>query len=820
MKRVFPLFLLLLCPIVAAARVISYAPYSDQLSIRGYHERTTRYFVLVEAAAGNVADEYVQNGTVVLYDSTGAEPPRVIHGPDTIFAVALYERRATEAPTVLVITATRTLVSRNGGRSWRQIAELDKFELLEKRDIDRGGPWTQGMAVPVLIGSGRYPFVVSYDEGVYAISATGAPKLLVSDGTLLGQNLERTQFLLVTNGRVVVTDFKGRWRTIGPVVPYFQTSGWIAPNGDVYIVEGYGRDGVLVLRYPAGGGDAMVVGKDEVTFAIPTHDFNGAWLLTWEQNRSTTLERYRPSDGLKTMWEDEDAPEVEALHAGASGDTLLIQVHRERAQHETPFLDPALAIWRVGQPAPAEYDELFLNEGPGKGFVHLDVDKAAAGQPFVFDSSFVRPRPPDIVVSPPISGAIDVIQEWGVVRASLEQRLVIQGVTNEVQVTDLVIYNPLDVEQSVVLELGEQKTTITLEPNEIEIYADVLTQLFDFTGTGTLHLLPEAGVNAFGHVHAAAGRHGHVVQAVDFMNSASPRFPVTFSAARDGAQLIVSDTSGQGIDADTADLRMIKPRRGSLIAAMQVADEKTGDTMYFTPDLPASAIRTLPILAHEDGKLLSDLYLFNFSPLDRRITIEIVPYESGGGTRLQTYFLKPYETRVFEDALKSIFGLTGFARMRYWSPGAQGDATGVRVASRLYKPAANGGTYGTALPPLNSFQSVTGDESLEIHGLRSGYRASLGLVELSPNPRDFYAAARVSIYDQFGTLIDRFDQSFRRAGGVLIDDLFKGKPQPAVARVVIEPYGDWALIGAYALLTDPTTGDPTYLGAQLGATPK
>lgn len=816
MKRVIPLFLLLLCPIAASARVISYAPYSDQLSMRGYHDRTTRHFVLVEAPAANVYDQYVWNGKVVLYDSTGAEAPRVIFGPDTIRAVALYQRRATEAPAVLVVTETRTLVSRNGGRTWRQIAELDQFDLREKRDVDRGGPWTQGLAVPVLIGSGRYPFVVSYDEGVYAISTTGAPRLLVSEGKLLGQNRERTQFLVLTNRALVVTDFKGRWRSVADVMPYWLTAGWIAPNGDVYTTEDYGR--VLVMRYPAEG-EPMFVGTDEVTFAIPTHDFNGAWLLTWKDDRSTTLEHYTPSGGLKTMWKDEDAPEVEALHAGASGDTLLIQVHRERAKQDMPFLDPALAIWRVGEPAPAEYDELFLNEGPGKGFVHLDVDKAAEGEPFVFDSSFIRPPPPDIVVSPPISGGTDVIQEWGVVRASLEQRLVIQGVTNEKQVTDLVIYNPLDVAQNVDIELGEQKTTITLRPNEVQIFADVLDQLFDVTATGTLHLLPEVGVNAFAHVHAAAGRHGHIVHAVDFMNSASPRFPVTFAAAREGAELVLTDTSGQGIDADVADRRVIKPLRGSLIAGMQFTDAVTGDTMYFTPDLPPSSIRTIPVLAHEEGKRISDLYLFNFSPAQRRITIEVTPY-AGGWPRQQGYTLAPYETRVFAGALKSMFSLTGLARVRYWSPGAQGDASGVRVASRMYTPAADGGTYGTAIPPLNSFQSITGGESLEIHGLRSGYRISLGLVELSPNPRNFSTTVRITVYDQSGARIDEFDQVLLPSGGVLIDDLFKGKPQPAIARVVIKARDNWSLVGAYALLTDPTSSDPTYLGAQLGATSK
>ena len=37
-------------------------------------------------------------------------------------------------------------------------------------------------------------------------------------------------------------------------------------------------------------------------------------------------------------------------------------------------LDPALAVWHLGQSAPADYHELFLNEGSSKGLLHVDVD--------------------------------------------------------------------------------------------------------------------------------------------------------------------------------------------------------------------------------------------------------------------------------------------------------------------------------------------------------------------------------------------------------------------------------------------------------------
>ena len=48
---------------------------------------------------------------------------------------------------------------------------------------------------------------------------------------------------------------------------------------------------------------------------------------------------------------------------------------------------------------PRHYDELYLNEEWNKGFVHVDVDKMAEGEPFVFNSGAVR-NDGDIIISP------------------------------------------------------------------------------------------------------------------------------------------------------------------------------------------------------------------------------------------------------------------------------------------------------------------------------------------------------------------------------------------------------------------------------------
>ena len=888
MKRVFTLLLLLLCPIVAAARVISYAPYSDQLSHRGYHERTTRHFVLVEAAAANVSAEYAYNAQLVLYDSTGAEPPRVIFpktGRESIRATALYQPSPSATPVILVITGVwgdaKTWVSRNYGRTWRRITELDGFIPHGRADVDRGGPWTHGISVPIRIGSGRYPFVVSYAAGVYAISATSAPKLLLAGPTtvhtLLGQNRAGTEFLISTSrSTLAAVDLNGRWRHIGNPAPDFATGGWLAPDGSAYTVRRSAGGKTRLHRY-VNERKELIADYDRTVFAVPTYDFSGAWTVGYWKDTATALSRYTPATGLKTMWEDPAAPEIEALHPGASGDSVLIQVHRERAEQELPLIDPALAVWRIGEPAPVVYDELFLNEGPGKGFVHLDVEQAAKGAPFVFDSSFIfapGPPPPPIS-SPPPSGGADVIQEWGVVRASLEQRLVIQGVTRGPDsvkqvpwTTDLVVYNPLEEKQKVAIEFvsgdgpvesaARASETITLDPLEIRVVRDALAVLFGVDeASGALHLLPAVGINALARMQFQDGNRsaGYTVQAVDFYNVASPRFPVTFAAALPGAnfrsQLVLTDTSGQGIDAliQATDATgrvaaaetvlhtepesvtrhevtsvipggaIVQPVRGSLIAGLLSIDERTGDAMYFPPDLPASAIRTIPFVAGmpNDLGLTTELHLINLSPYWRDINIEVNAYWNWYWPQTRSYYLKPYETRV----LKDVYTAGDMGRVRYWSSGAQGDASGVRVAARTYVTSKDG-TYGTSVPALNSFQSITAGESLEIFGILAGFQVSLGLVELSPNQCNFDSTVTISIVDDRGNRLHTFTETVEPAGGLFIADLFKARnvtPPPA-SRIVVTAHDDWTLIGAYAILTDPTTGDPTYLGAQLGATAK
>jgi hypothetical protein len=146
------------------------------------------------------------------------------------------------------------------------------------------------------------------------------------------------------------------------------------------------------------------------------------------------------------------------------------------------------------------------------------------------------------------------------------------------------------------------------------------------------------------------------------------------------------------------------------------------------------------------------------------------------------------------------------------------------VTSRTYNIDANGGTFGCLIPPLNSFQSATAGEALEIIGIvgGEGFRTNIGLVELTAAPNNRSTAVRILLIDDKGKTLDTFTVTLPSAGGMQINDVFaaRGITAPAAARVVVQVLDATGLVGAYATLTDNITNDSTFLGAQLAATPE
>jgi hypothetical protein len=911
--------LLVLCTAFPTfARVLSYAPYTNQVAMSANHLRTSRHFLLIESAPGaSLWDTNTRE--LVLYDTQGADP-RVVW-PKTagsVQAAALFEPNPPFGvpidvpPVLLAVVDTdngntqRTMVSKDAGTTWKEVEALRGRTFADDAPIDVGGPWVQGLRPGIRIGNDAWPFVVATGNGITAISSDGEIKTIfaVQSSSVIGQNAAGTKFLVAwfeqgPQSRLGISLVDTVTRTSDLIAADFlafaEYSGWIANDGTAYIVIGRG-DGRFLYKWRLGSLEAVAGPRDAAIpvyngpanrqrplnefIAVPTHDFDGAWMIQRGSNQPTRLLRYTAGSGLSVLWTDPARPEVEALIAGPSGQSVLIQVHRDRSLTEQAiFVDPAIAVWKLGEPMPRDYDELYLNEEQNKGFVHVNPDLLRSGDKFVFNSGSFE-QTDQGPVSPPIGGGGDVIQEWGVVQASLKQHLILPGVARlqggfgSVWRTDVTMYNPLDEEQLVTVRYVPMYETsastriiaVTLKPHEIRFVPDALQSLFLLdNGGGSLHFEPAVGMNVVGRTYSrdgANGTYGFGMTAIDAFNAAGPRFPMTFAGAFPGehfrTNILLTDTSGAGAAAtlsafgvsgsigstgsiiaapaggtfqangvhgtlnllqrDAGGL-IIQPTRGTAIATVVSIDNRTNDPTYFPPDLTATETRTIPVIGHLAGangsQFRSDLYLFNPTSQSKTVVLEAKLWDSPLVVTRQ-FTLLPHEARVIADALSTLWSLEGVARLRYWTTDA-GD--GVRVTSRTYTIDESGATYGSLIPPLNNFQIAAAGDSLEIVGATAGagFRTNIGLVELSSaNVPTGPTPVRIRIIDQERRQLDNFTISLPHAGGIQINDIFVSRGiTPPAAALIVVEVLNSGLVGAYATLTDNVTNDTTYFGAQL-----
>jgi hypothetical protein len=907
--------LLLFAAVPLAARVISYAPYSDRITIPATQHRLNRHFVLYETTPSNTG-----KGQVVVYDTLGLEEPRVVLDGVSVGSFAVREDDQQFAIFVQGASPSAGMLSVDGGRTWKNITLPTStfFNPLFTSVIDTGGPIARGRYSQVRIGTRETPFYFASSNpvSVTAVRQDGSLKTLYTPSLLfplsaqvrlLGTSLDGANVLFTVDSVVMSLDANGTSSRTYGVLPFNTSSaeGWITSDFAAY-VEQQKSSSDINLYYVKNGLTSWVNGNlnpaSQITsppipptpgtfYAVAAGDYDGAWMILRDASKSTILWSHTAAQGLVKRWEDITAPEVEALHPARSNTRVLIQVHRSRITIDQQlFKDPALAVWHVGDPAPKSYDELFLQETAAKGFVHVDVDKLENGEPFVFDSGaqyfFVGP-PVGVSPAPPGAGGSDVVQEWGVVRASLTQRLVLPGAARTPGAfgsfwsTDVTFYNPSDAPQTVQVHYAANGNTltiaadnsrsVTLGPREIRTIPDILKNLFLFeSGIGALYIVPGVGqaVNVTSRTYTSSdkGTFGFGMNAIDVFAAASPRFPVTFSGAFLGANfrtnLVLTDVSGRGSEAgllgwgafgrtgndvtsysvptlgqqqfnfinaamavgasDTGAL-VVTPTRGEAVASVFAIDNRTNDSTYFPPDIPASVVRVIPAVGHLDGangsKFRTDLYLFNNSDSVKFVTLQAKVWDAGGGPSSFPLTLLPREARTIPDVLKTAFNLNGIARLRYFQQGSTTD-TSVRVTSRTYTVDDNGGTYGFLMPPLNSFQSGSPGDTLEILGasLDKRFRTNLGLVDLTPFLGSRASRASVAVIDDRGRQLDSFDVTLPQLGGNQINDLFHARNLPESATpVLLRVTVIEGAVGAYAAVVDNGTNDPAYFAANLAA---
>jgi hypothetical protein len=387
-----------------------------------------------------------------------------------------------------------------------------------------------------------------------------------------------------------------------------------------------------------------------------------------------------------------------------------------------------------------------------------------------------------VIISPgiPTAGGADVTQEWGVVRASLMQRLVLPGVGRTPGAygsnwsTDVILHNPLDTKQNVTIRYvpngdnlaGQIRSerVVTLDPHEIRVIPDALKTLFLFeTGGGAFFVTPDAGIDATSRTYSssAAGTYGFGMNAIDIYAAASPRFPVTFSGALQGTNyrtnVILTDVSGRagstsikasgnsglmgltnvflntpplgqiqvnglatlmGVPLSDTGAALIRPNSGETIASVFTIDNRTNDPTYFPPDLPAPFVRTIPAIGHLDGANNSKFRsdLFLFNPASTPRTVTL--QLKMWDTSEQPVSLNLTMLPNEARVIRDVLQ-TAFGRTgigRLRYQSQTADAVGVRVTSRTYNVDENGGTYGFLMPPLNNFQAASPGDTLEIFG--------------------------------------------------------------------------------------------------------
>jgi hypothetical protein len=911
MRRLIATLFLFAAPL--SARVISYAPYSDRITVPAMQHRLNRHFVLYETTAATPT-----KGQVVVYDTMGLEEPRVVLSDVSVGSFAAREDDQQFAILVQGASPSNGMLSVDGGRSWKNITlpTSNFFNPIFTSFADNGGPFARGRYSQVRIGTRDVPFYFASSNpvSVTAIRQDGSlrtiytPSLLFPVGAqirLIGTSIDGSNVLFMVGPTVMSLDANGTSsRTYGSLTSTPSLAdGWITSDFAAY-VEAQLTTGTE-LDYLKNGTTTFVAGNSNSSspigspvppllgtfYAVPAGDYDGAWMILRNASTSTTLSSHTASQGLIKRWEDITAPEVEALRPARSNTKVLIQVHRPRLTiDQLLFKDPALAVWHVGDPAPKSYDELFLQENTTKGFVHVDVDKIENGEPFVFDSgaqvTFFLP-PGGVSPAPPGAGGSDVVQEWGVVRASLAQRLVLPGAARTAGAfgsfwsTDVTFYNPSDATQTVQVHYAANGNTltiaannsrsVTLGPREIRTIPDILKNLFLFeSGIGALYIVPGVGqavnVTSRTYTQSDKGTFGFGMNAIDVYAAASPRFPVTFSGAFLGpnfrTNLVLTDVSGRGSEAgllgwgpfgptgndfttysvpslgqqqfnfvngamgvganDTGAL-VVTPTRGEAVASVFAIDNRTNDSTYFPPDIPASVVRVIPAIGHLDGangsKFRTDLYLFNNSDSPKFVTLQAKVWDAAGGPVSFPLTLLPREARTIPDVLKTAFNQSGIARLRYFQQGTTTD-TSVRVTSRTYTIDDNGGTYGFLMPPLNSFQSGSPGDTLEILGssLDKRFRTNLGLVDLTPFLSSRASRANVTIIDDHGKQLDSFEITLPLLGGNQINDLFHSRSLPESATpVLLRVTVIEGSVGAYAAVVDNGTNDPAYFAANLAA---
>ena len=132
MRRLGLVVCLSILSVPVEARVVSYSPVTNGAAVPAVQMRTNRHYVLIEAEDPRACPNGSDAARLVVYDSTGAEPPRAVFPPGGrafILSAAAFEDE-TGLRLVLETNADvgggppglRTLYSSDGGSTWQRLS--------------------------------------------------------------------------------------------------------------------------------------------------------------------------------------------------------------------------------------------------------------------------------------------------------------------------------------------------------------------------------------------------------------------------------------------------------------------------------------------------------------------------------------------------------------------------------------------------------------------------------------------------------------------------------------------------------------------------
>ena len=227
---------------------------------------------------------------------------------------------------------------------------------------------------------------------------------------------------------------------------------------------------------------------------------------------------------------------------------------------------------------------------------------------------------------------------------------------------------------------------------------------------------------------------------------------------------------------------------------------------------PVDAYRSLvSVTAQTDGaggsRWRTELTLFNAGAESANINLVLIP-SAGGTVQSRSLFLMPRQSRIYENTLLDLFGISSGAGALAIEATSPTSTPALRVSSRTFTNSSIG-TYGQAVPDIGGSDL---QQTLYVTGLASNadFRTNIGLVNRSASP----VTAALSLYDGLGNVaamatVTLPANNFQQSSLQTYFPSVAGRSFDALSMRVVSSAGE--AVSVYGSVVDNRTQDPIYL---------